>query len=104
MAVSVPYRLEEAGFMQGFDRDFAVRHHAALGQLSARIGLDYFIIDCAEARTGELLLFEADNSAIVHDMDPPNVYPYKSGQMQIIFRAVQAMFHRRARQAHASAA
>jgi hypothetical protein len=104
MAVSVPYRLEEAGFMQGFDRDFAVRHHAALGELSARIGLDYFIIDCAEARTGELLLFEADNSAIVHDMDPPNVYPYKTGQMQIIFRAVQAMFHRRARQAHASAA
>ena len=104
MAVSVPYRLEEAGFMQGFDRNFAVRHHAALRALSDRIGLDYFIIDCAEARTGELLLFEADNSAIVHDMDPPNVYPYKSGQMQIIFRAVQAMFHRRARQNRASAA
>ena len=104
MAVSVPYRLEEAGFMQGFDRNFAVRHHAALGALSARIGLDYFIIDCAEARTGELLLFEADNSAIVHDMDPPNVYLYKSGQMQIIFRAVQTMFRRRARQDRASAA
>ena len=40
---------------------------------------------------GALLVFEADNTAIVHDMDPPSVYPYKSAQMQKIFAAVQAM-------------
>ena len=72
--------------------------------MNARIGLDYFAIDCAEMPAGNLLLFEADNSAIVHDMDPPSVYPYKSGQMQIIFRAVQAMFYHRAGRVRASAA
>jgi hypothetical protein len=96
MAVSVPYRLEEALFMELFDQDFAARHADALGQMSDRIGLDYFIIDCAETRDGKLLVFEADNTAIVHDMDPPSVYPYKSSQMRKIFRAVQTMMYRRA--------
>ena len=104
MAVSVPYRLEEAAFIQGFDRDFAVRHHGALSEMNARIGLDYFAIDCAETPAGNLLLFEADNTAIVHDMDPPSVYPYKSVQMQIVFRAIQSMFYRRAGRVCASAA
>jgi glutathione synthase/RimK-type ligase-like ATP-grasp enzyme len=97
MAVSVPNRMEEALLMRNFDQDFAVRHAAALSALSARLGLDYVTVDCAETRDGSLLIFEADNTAIVHDMDPPNVYPYKSAQMQKIFHAVQAMFLRRAR-------
>jgi hypothetical protein len=96
MAVSVPHRLEEGQFMQGFDQGFAVRHAAALTEMSARIGLDYVAIDCAETTDGALLVFEADNTAIVHDMDPPNVYPYKSPQMRKIFQAVQAMLYRRA--------
>ena len=96
MALSVPHRLEEGLFMQKFDQDFAFRHADALAQMASRTGLDYFAIDCAETREGALLVFEADNTAIVHDMDPPSVYPYKSAQMQKIFRAVQAMFFRRA--------
>jgi hypothetical protein len=104
MALSAPHRLEEALFMQEFDRDFAVRHAAALAQLAARIGLDYVAVDCAETRDGALLIFEADNTAIVHDMDPPNVYPYKPGQMQKIFKAVQAMLYRRAGRLCADAA
>ena len=70
--------------------------------MSARIGLDYVAIDCAETAEGALLVFEADNTAIVHDMDPPNVYPYKSFQMKKIFQAVQAMLYRHA--AHRSRA
>jgi glutathione synthase/RimK-type ligase-like ATP-grasp enzyme len=96
MAVSVPHRLEEGQFMQEFDQRFAARHAAALSEMSARIGLDYVAIDCAETPDGALLVFEADNTAIVHDMDPPNVYPYKSPQMKKIFQAVQAMLYRRA--------
>jgi hypothetical protein len=96
MATNAPRRLEEAMFMAVFDQDFAVRHAAALTELAARIGLDYVAIDCAETRDGALLVFEADNTAIVHDMDPPSVYPYKSAQMQKIFKAVQAMLYRRA--------
>jgi glutathione synthase/RimK-type ligase-like ATP-grasp enzyme len=104
MALSAPNRMEEALFMQEFDRDFAARHAAALAEMAARIGLDYVAIDCAETRDGALLVFEADNTAIVHDMDPPNVYPYKPGQMQKIFKAVQAMLYRRAGRLCADAA
>jgi glutathione synthase/RimK-type ligase-like ATP-grasp enzyme len=96
MALSIPNRVEEAVWMESFDLDFAVRHADALTRMAASIGLDYFAVDCAQARDGALLVFEADNTAIVHDMDPPSVYPYKSPQMQKIFHAVQAMLFRRA--------
>jgi len=96
MALSVPHRLEEAVFMEDFDHDFSLRHAGALAQMAARIGLDYFAADCAETRDGALLVFEADNTAIVHDMDPPSVYPYKSAQMQKIFKAVQTMLYHHA--------
>ena len=104
MALSVPNRLQEALFMQNFDSDFAARHAAALREMTARLGLDYVTVDCAESPSGDLLIFEADHTAIVHDMDPPSVYPYKAPQMRKIFQAVQAMFRRRAGLARASAA
>ena len=40
-----------------------------------RIGLDYFTVDCAETKDGSLLMFEADNTAVVHNMDPPDCFP-----------------------------
>jgi hypothetical protein len=104
MAVSVPHRMEEALFMQNFDREFSARHAPALAEMTSRIGLDYFAVDCAQTPAGDLLIFEADNTAIVHDMDPPGVYPYKSAQMQKIFKAVQAMLYRRAGRLCANAA
>jgi hypothetical protein len=42
-------------------------------------------------------MFEADNTAIVHNMDSPLVFPYKAPQMRKIFDAFAAMLHRRAR-------
>ena len=63
-----------------------------------RIGLDYFTVDCAETEDGDLLMFEADNTAIVHDMDPPDIFPYKAPQMRKVFDAFAAMLCRRARQ------
>jgi hypothetical protein len=41
-----------------------------------------------------LLIFEADNTAIVHDMDSPDVFPYKVPQMRKVFEAFAAMFRR----------
>jgi hypothetical protein len=96
MALSVSHRMEEAMFMRDFDAGFAARHGAALAGMIARLGLDYVIIDCAETPAGALLVFEADNTAIVHNMDPVNVYPYKPSQMQTIFKAVQTMLYRKA--------
>ncbi len=97
MAFSAEKRLEEESFMRDFDRDFAVRHQGALAAIAERVGLDYFTIDCAENKSGALLIFEADNTAVVHNMDSPEVFPYKPPQMRRIFEAFAAMLHRRAR-------
>ncbi|MDU6750661.1 MAG: efflux RND transporter permease subunit, partial [Bradyrhizobium sp.] len=48
MAASEAKRLEEAAFMQTFDIGFGRRHRSVLAAIAERIGLDYFIIDCAE--------------------------------------------------------
>jgi hypothetical protein len=96
MAFSESKRLEEANFMLTFDAGFAVRHHHALAAMAERVGLDYFTIDCAENKNGELLIFEADNTAVVHNMDSPDLFPYKPPQMRKIFDAFAAMLSRRA--------
>jgi len=89
-------RAEEALIMRHFDEDFVVRHREAFDVLAARIGLDYFAIDCGETKDGRLLLFEADVAMIVHDMDPPDLFPYKAPQMKTVFAAFQAMLHQAA--------
>ena len=90
-------RAEEALTMRHFDDDFVARHREAFDALAARIGLDYFAIDCGETKDGRLLLFEADVAKIVHDMDPPDLFPYKAPQMKLVFEAFQGMLRETAR-------
>ena len=97
MSNSAAKRLEEETFMRTFDIGFGRRHATALAGVFDRVGLDYFTIDCAENKFGELLIFEADNTAVVHNMDSPELFPYKPPQMRAIFEAFAAMLHRRAR-------
>jgi hypothetical protein len=104
MSDNAEKRLEEATFMRTFDVEFARRHRTALTDMADRIGLDYFTIDCAENKRGELLVFEADNTAVVHNMDSPELFPYKPPQMRVIFEAFAAMLHRRGREAREQAA
>lgn len=70
-----------------FESGFGQQHRRALRELSNQIGLDYVVLDCAETREGDLLLFEADNGAVVHSMDPIDLFPYKRPAMQRIFDA-----------------
>src|SRR6185312_396927 len=104
MAFSESKRREEENFMRSFDQDFAARHHRALAAMIDKIGLDYFTIDCAENKRGELLIFEADNTAVVHNMDSPKLCPYKPPQMRASFEAFAAMLLRRAREGREQAA
>jgi hypothetical protein len=104
MAFSQSKRLEEADFMRSFDQAFAARHQRALAAMIERIGLDYFTVDCAENKRGELLIFEADNTAVVHNMDSPELFPYKAPQMRRVFDAFAAMLVRRARDGREHAA
>jgi hypothetical protein len=94
MAFDADKRLEEERFMRDFDHDFARRHKNALAAVAKRVGLDYFTADCAENKSGELLIFEADNTAVVHNMDSPAIFPYKAPQMRKIFDAFAAMLYR----------
>ena len=104
MTDSAAKRREEETFMRTFDIGFARRHASALAGMAERIALDYFTIDCAENQRGELLIFEADNTAVVHNMDSPELFPYKPPQMRKIFEAFAAMLYGRARQGRERAA
>jgi hypothetical protein len=104
MSDSAAKRLEEETFMRTFDIGFADRHATALTGMAERIGLDYFTVDCAENKRGDLLIFEVDNTAVVHNMDSPELFPYKPPQMRKIFDAFAAMLCARAGQAQEHAA
>jgi glutathione synthase/RimK-type ligase-like ATP-grasp enzyme len=84
-------REEESRFMKAFDEDFARRHAEAFNGMHEALGLDYVVIDCAETQDGKLLVFEADTGAVVHAMDPADIFPYKALQMQKVFSAFRDM-------------
>lgn len=96
MTESAQKRDWEAAAMADFDHGFARRHGAAFAALHQRLGFDYYTIDCAETTDGQLLVFEADAAAIIHLMDPPDLFPYKQSQMRRVFDAFGAMLRRRA--------
>ena len=93
MQQSPAKRAEEKEFMDNFSNGFALRNKTALSTIAQKIDLDYFGIDCAELPDGRLVVFEADNALIVHDMDPPQLFPYKLEHMQNIFTAFQHMLY-----------
>jgi len=94
MRDSAEKRAEEAHFMAEFDDAFARRHETAFKALTERVGLAYFGIDCGETPEGKLLIFEVDVAMIVHDMDPPDLFPYKHPQMRKVFDAFRALLRR----------
>jgi hypothetical protein len=95
MTESAEKREEEARAMAEFDAGFARRHAAAFAALHERLGFDYYSIDCGETRDGRLLVFEADAAAIIHLMDPPDMFPYKQPQMRRVFAAFEDLLRRR---------
>jgi glutathione synthase/RimK-type ligase-like ATP-grasp enzyme len=96
MRESAAKRAEEARFMERFEEDFARRHAAAIEAINQRLELDYLVIDCAETESGELLIFEVDTGAIVHSMDPSDLFPYKLPAMHKVFEAFRALLAERA--------
>ncbi len=84
-------RDEEERFMAGFDEEFARRHARAFQAITDTVGLDYLGIDCAETAEGDLLIFEIDNSMVVHAMDPVELFPYKQPAMRKLFGAFRQL-------------
>lgn len=94
MTESAAKRAEEEAFMRGFETGFAHRHARALRAIAERFDLDYLVIDCAETARGELLVFEVDPGAVVHAMDPADLFPYKRAPMAKVFAAFRALLLR----------
>lgn len=86
MAEEPAKRAAEQAWFESFDDGFARRHAAAFAAMQERIGLDYWGLDCAETTDGRLLVFEVDTALIVHDMDDPQVFPYKPPAMRRLFQ------------------
>lgn len=84
-------RREEARFMTEFETGFGIRHKSAFAGIHSALALDYLVIDCAETQDGKLLVFEIDTGAVIHAMDPPDIFPYKIPQMKKVFQAFHTM-------------
>jgi tetratricopeptide (TPR) repeat protein len=85
---------EEAAFLDHPESVFTPANHAALRAIRDAVGLDYSGIDCGLNAAGELVVFEANASMLVHDHNER--FPYKAGAVQRIKLAFDAMLHRRA--------
>jgi glutathione synthase/RimK-type ligase-like ATP-grasp enzyme len=97
MTESTLKRSEEAEAMLQFDQKFGLRHEEALEAVGNVFDLDYFAVDCAETRDGQLLIFEVGNAMVVHDMDPEAMFPYKKPLMGALFRDFQALLFEKAK-------
>jgi hypothetical protein len=88
-------RLEEAGFVKDISQVFPERAMRALRAVAARVGLDYFGIDCGLMPDGRLVVFEIETGMIVHDWDSSEIYPYKQACTQAIRQATERMIDSR---------
>jgi hypothetical protein len=66
----------------------------ALREASRLLPLEYVGIDCAIDRDGRLLIFEADNALIVHQLDDPVMFGYKHAYVPRIKTAIDAMMRK----------
>jgi hypothetical protein len=88
-------RREEACFVTDISRVFPERAMRALRAVAARVGLDYFGIDCGLMPDGRLVVFEIETGMIVHDWDSPEIYPYRQACTRAIRRATERMIDSR---------
>ncbi len=95
-------RNEEARFVEAMASVLPARAMKALHAVGEAIGLHYFGADCGVMPDGRLVVFEIETGMIVHDWDPPEIYPYKRECARSIRGATEAMFDRSiaARTAH----
>jgi tetratricopeptide (TPR) repeat protein len=94
MAGHVWMREEEAAFLNQPGAVFSADNYCALAAIRERIGLDYFGIDCALDRDGNIVVFEVNASMLVHNDNPD--FPYKAPAVHAIKQAFDKMLRDRA--------
>lgn len=80
---------EEGGFLRAPERVFNPAQFAALRAIREAVGLDFFGIDCGLDRAGNLVVFEANATMLVHGRNPE--FPYKTPAARQIKTAFAAM-------------
>lgn len=95
MELSAERRAEEELFLCDPRAVMGARAFAAVRALGRRIDLDYAGLDCAVLQDGRLLVFEVETAMLVHDRDPPDLFPGKAPAIARIVSAVNAMIDRR---------
>jgi tetratricopeptide (TPR) repeat protein len=93
MANQAWMRREEAAFLQAPEAVFTPRHFAALHAIRDAMSLDFFGVDCALDRVGNLVVFEANATMLVHAdtgdfaYKNPHVRRIKSAFAEMLARA-----------------
>jgi hypothetical protein len=85
---------EEAAFLENPGAVFSAENYRALRAIRARIGLDYFGIDCGLDGRGNLVVFEVNASMLVHADNAE--FPYKDPFVHAIKAAFDGMLRERA--------
>ena len=88
---------EERRFLRDMRRVLPERAVRALDPLAARVGLDYFGLDCAVLPDGRLLVFEVETGMIVHDRSAGCAGTGPRRWARDIRRAVERLIDHRAR-------
>jgi hypothetical protein len=83
---------EEEVFLNDPATVFNPSHYEALREIQQRIGLEYFGIDCGLDRSGNLVVFEANASMLVHDGNEQ--FPYKAPFVRRIKTAFDEMLRK----------
>ena len=96
MADSPEHRAEDAEFIENMAAVLGPRAIAALGEIQARLGLDYAGIDFGLSATGEILLFEANATMVVNPPEPDEKWAYRRPAVERIYASVRRMLTTRA--------
>jgi Tfp pilus assembly protein PilF len=87
---------KEEAFLADWRSVFDGPRGEAIAEVARRIDLDFAGIDCAIGPDGNVVLFEANPTMLVHLSESPIEYPYKHRYVPRIFDAFGAMLVRRA--------
>jgi len=88
-------REEEEAFLADYRSAFPGPLAETIGEIARRLDLDYAGLDCGIGPDGQVLLFEANASMLVHMGDRQREFAYKQTYVQRIFDAMDAMVARR---------
>jgi hypothetical protein len=91
MAESADNRAVDRDFLNDMESSIGARAVAALGRISATLGLDYGGIDFTVNAQGNVLLFEANATMVMAPLGPDEKWDYRRPAFDAVFAAVRSM-------------